>query len=505
MSKFKDNEALRFWDNFKRELEQSATVTIETRSQKALRIKELEADPEAWFRYYFPNYYKSDAAEFHKKATRRLIKNKRWYEVRAWSRELAKSARIMFETFYLVLVKKDVHVVLLISNSEDNATRLLTPFRINFEKNPRLKNDYGKLQHYGNWTDSEFTTTAGTTFRALGAGQSPRGTRAEEKRPDLIIIDDIDTDIDCRNPKTIKQKWNWIEQALIPTVSVSGNYRIIFNGNVIAKDCCITRAMDKAKHVDVVNIRDSKGKSTWPQKNSEQDIDDILSNVSSASAQKEYFNNPVTEGEIFKSVKWGEVPDLAKFKRLILYGDPASSNKEVYANKALILIGDLNNTYYVIKGFLDKATNNAFVDTFFQFYEYVGTRSMILSFLENNTLQDPFFEQVFVPLFFESSRKKGFMVGIRPDTRKKPDKFTRIEGTLEPLNRLGRLVFNEAEKSDPNMQRIVEQLMMVEPGLPAPADGPDAIEGAIYIAQQKNKLDISNHSIGRRTGGTKKY
>ncbi len=144
-------------------------------------------------------------------------------------------------------------------------------------------------------------------------------------------MDDIDTDEECRNPERIKTKWKWLEEALIPTMSVSGNYRILFNGNIIAPDCCIKRAIEKATelkakgigHVDIINIRGKDGLSVWPEKNSEEDIDLFLSLVSAAAAQKEFFNNPVVDGGVFAEITYGKVPALSKFKFLVIYGDPA--------------------------------------------------------------------------------------------------------------------------------------------------------------------------------------
>ena len=143
--------------------------------------------------------------------------------------------------------------------------------------------------------------------------QSPRGTRNKNFRPDFILVDDIDTDEGVPKPGTIKTKWKWLE-ALIPTMSVSGNYRILFNGNIIAPDCCIKGPSKrqpelKAKgigHVDIINIRGKDGLSVWPEKNSEEDIDLFLSLVSAAAAQKEFFNNPVVDGGVFAEITYGK-------------------------------------------------------------------------------------------------------------------------------------------------------------------------------------------------------
>ncbi len=56
----------------------------------------------------------------------------------------------------------------------------------------------------GAWETGEFTCQSGCSFRAIGAGQSPRGTRNKNFRPDCILIDDIDTDEECRNPERIR-------------------------------------------------------------------------------------------------------------------------------------------------------------------------------------------------------------------------------------------------------------------------------------------------------------
>src|SRR5690606_30958260 len=175
-------------------------------------------DDETWFAYYFPNFYTSEPADFHKKSTKLVMSNPELYLVRSWSRELAKSARTMMETLKLTLTghKKNV---LLVSNSYDNAVRLLLPYKNILESIQRIINDYGEQESIGKWENGEFTTKQGVSFRALGAGQSPRGTRNDANRPDLILIDDIDTDEECRNPERIRNKVKWIEEALIPTRS----------------------------------------------------------------------------------------------------------------------------------------------------------------------------------------------------------------------------------------------------------------------------------------------
>ena len=484
-----DNQAGRDWDvYYKNFLSRVHSDRNESEADRKKRVKKLESDFEAWKVYYFPKYCYAPAAPFHVKASKRILENPEYYESRVWARELSKDVVCMMETIYQVLtgIKRNV---MLVSNSWDKAADLLEPYRINLDKNERLINDYGLQHQPGNWTYGYFSTISGAIFFAVGADQSPRGSRNEEVRPDKVIFSDIDTDEDVLNTQTIDKRWKWIEKAVYPTRSVSKDFQVIFLGNLIAKDCCVARAMKMADHVDMINLEDKNGNSTWPGKNTPENIARIKSKISTAAYQGEYMNNPLSEGTIFKELRWGQVPPLSKFRFLVNYGDPAPSNKinkkGVIPNKAMFLLGIYEANLYIITGFLDAVTNPQYVDWYYLVRDFVKDKTQVYNFIENNSLQDPFYEQVFIPLFVQASKDKGVMISISPDDRKKPDKFSRIEGNLEPLNRAGRIILNEKEKDNPHMKRLEEQFKLVQPGLPAPADGPDSVEGGYFILQQK--------------------
>ncbi len=83
-------------------------------------------------------------------------------------------------------------------------------------------------------------------------------------------------------------------------------------------------------------------------------------------------------------------------------------------------------------------------------------------------------------------RKRNEQLSIKPDEDKKTDKATRIEADLEPLDREGMLIFNEAEKDNPHMKELVNQFDLFEMTLPYPADGPDCIQGGNRAIDRKN-------------------
>jgi hypothetical protein len=497
MSKAEDKKYLKLWEQFRDNTAKATPIDLnETDAQKSKRMATLEANPEAWFKYYFPNHYTSEPAAFHIAATKRVLKNPEWFEVRSWSRECAKTARTRMEVLFLVLTGKK-KMVLFVSSTLDNAKRLLLPYKVQFETNQRIINDYGEQQNIGQWESEEFITKKGAAFRALGAGQSPRGTNNDSIRPDVILVDDIDTDEECRNPDRIKTKVSWLFEALYATRSVSKPLLWIANGNIIAKYCCITEMAKQADKHDVINIRDKNGISTWIAKNTEAFIDRVLSKMPWSAQQKEYYNNPVSEGDIFKDITYGKCPPLKSCDQVVIYSDPSTSNKDRGRNKqasykSVGVIGSKGRKRYLYWIWLEQTSNAKFVDAMYEAYIYakaLGVDTMRVS-IENNSLQDPHYQQVVLPLIYQKSADYGFTLPITEDKRKKPDKFFRIEGTLEPLNRLGNLIFNEKEEKNPHMKRMHDQMISVSEKATV-IDGPDMLEGGVWI--------INNRAIRKNT------
>lgn len=484
MSKIEDKKAVDLWDKYRRDLERSTVVDMgETQEEKLKRMAALEADDEAWFKYYFPNYYSSEPAAFHKRSTKRVMNNPEWYEVRAWSRELAKSARTMMEVIKLALTKKK-RSVLFISASSDGAVKLLKPYKINFESNQRIINDYGVQVTYGDWTDAAFITKIGCAFAAVGAGQSPRGTRNEEVRPDVVLMDDFDTDEICRNPERVDQNWEWFEQAVYATRSISKPMLVIFCGNIIAEHCCIKKAIKMADKAEVINIRDKDGKSTWPQKNTEAQIDRVLSKISWASQQKEYFNTPITNGKVFKKLHYGKMRPLHEYPFLVAYTDPSYKRKGDY--KATALIGRYKNEYHVLKMYCAQTTVAKMLDWNYDIRKWVADKTNVYFYIEWPWIDDTIKDEI-----EKANLRHGVAIHPKPDERDKPDKYYRIESALEPLNRAGELIFNEDIRNTEDMEAAEGQFLALSPKSRANDDAPDAVEGGKWVVDHKTRNDIS--------------
>ena len=476
-----DKFALDFWDDYYKSLQDTEIVdSTESQEEKEARKKRLEANDEEWYKYYFGKYCTSEPMPFHKRVSNNVMNNPEFYQVCPHSRELAKTGRAMMMFIKLHCTKKK-KMTFLLSATKDSAIRLLRPVKTAFEKNQRLRNDYGGTLGIP-WKEDEFVTPMGTMFIAVGAGNAPRGAKNEEVRPDSIWVDDYDTDEDCRNPDIVDKKWEFFEQAMYGTRSISNPMLVLWNGNIIAEYCCVKKAMEMADHYEIVNIRDKEGKSTWPPKNSEEMIDRVLSKISAASAQKEYFNNPIVLGKIFKKLKYGKVQPLHKYKFLVLYTDPSYKKNGDF--KVTALIGKWKDEYHVIWIRCRKTSVREMIDWQFEGLRFVDNKAALYLYIEYPWIDDALKMEI-----KKANKRYNITLNLKADPRKKTEKIFRIESKLEPLNTAGKLIFNEDIKDTEDMKEAEFQFLALSAKSRAHDDAPDCIEGGVTTIDSKNQSD----------------
>jgi hypothetical protein len=82
----------------------------------------------------------------------------------------------------------------------------------------------------------------------------------------------------------------------------------------------------------------------------------VLSQKSYISTQKEYFNNPISEGSIFKEMHYKRMPALGAYKFLVCYIDLSYKASTRNDYKAAVLMGKLKDEYHVLKCWLKQGT-----------------------------------------------------------------------------------------------------------------------------------------------------
>lgn len=91
-----------------------------------------------------------------------------------------------------------------------------------------------------------------------------------------------------RNPERIKTKWAWIEKALLPTLSVSGNFASSSMATSLPEIVSSPERWSEPTTPMSSTYEMEQGKRGWAEKNSEEDIDRFLSMLSTSAIQQEY-------------------------------------------------------------------------------------------------------------------------------------------------------------------------------------------------------------------------
>ena len=499
------NDALKQWKKHCETVQNSTTINVaESEKDKLARIKKVRGDYAAFVAYYFPHYTvnpetgkTTPCADFHIKAANKVKKERNLKAVFKWHRGAAKSTHLdIFIPLWLKCQEvKQLNVMVLVGKSEDNANTLLADIQAELQFNQRYIHDFGQQYNNGSWEDGEFVTKDGTAFFARGRGQSPRGLRYRSHRPDYIVIDDLDDDELCESPARVTRLTNWVKEALFGALD-GGRGRFIMVGNLIAKNSVLANiAATDGVHVSQVNIWDKNGNVSWAAKWTPDEVKAIERFQGYRSFQKEYMNNPITEGAVFRQdwIKWGKLPDLKKFEELVLYIDPSFKGTTKNDYKAAKLWGKVGSQLWHIKAFVRQCSVAEMVRWLYDLYEWSLEKGIAIKwYMEANFIQDTILDE-----FRREGDLRGYQLPISGDKRKKPDKFQRVEA-ISPLWERGFVTYNEDEKNDPDMLAGIDQTLAFEKGMRGHDDAPDADEGAIWYLQKHTRVNSFTPSFGRR-------
>lgn len=468
-----------------------------TEDEKNKEIKKVRSDYGYFVQRCFPHLATKPTAKFQIEAANIIKETKNIKALFEWSRGHAKSSHVslMIPLWLLIQETPEINFMVLVSKSQDMAIRLLSDLQAELQFNEILTGLFGKQVKEGSWETGEFVTTGGCMFLALGRGQSPRGLKNRAKRPDYIDIDDLDDDELVENPKRVKKLLEWVRSALFGALE-GGRGRFVMVGNRIGKNSVLAEfAKSKGLHHTIVNILDKNGLPSWHENYTLAEVQSMREFITEIPFQKEYMNNPLTEGTIFqkKHFRYGKMLDLKQYKTLIAYTDPSWKGTDANDHKATMLVGQTPEGYFhLLKAFLAQTSVTQMVSWSYDIEAYVAGRVPVMHYMEANFMQDLLLEE-----YKKEGKLRGRQIPIRGDYRKKPDKFARIEG-MQPTFERGMFIFNEDEKEDEHMVLLVDHMLMIEKGSKTPDDGPDALEGATWLLNHRNRTNENTYVVGKR-------
>jgi hypothetical protein len=249
-----------------------------------------------------------------------------------------------------------------------------------------------------------------------------------------------------------------------------------------------------------VNIRDDKGKSNWIEN---PDFSDeaiqSLEETEGAGFIRERENTPFEEGKEFKAEwmnNWVDPLPLDKYDSVIHYLDPSYKATEKSDYKFWVLLGKTAKYYDILDAWGQRTTSKNMWERAFDVDDEYEDYTLIHHSMEANFMQEDWHAKELERV--EEDKDRALRIAY--DRRKKGDKHERIL-TMTPLFQRGFIRFNKQKKDSQGMKLLRSQTLAFERGSRINDDGPDALEGAVWMA---DRYAGRKSSKGNRSGKYKK-
>jgi len=282
--------------------------------------------------------------DFHREIYSLIPKHKRL--VIAAPRGFAKSTIISrFYPIWLALFEKAKDITI-ISASETLAVGFLRDVKREIEHNPLIQSIWGDVRS-DKWSESHIILKNGVNIRARGAGGQIRGFR-----PDVIILDDIETDESVRSEDQRRILKDWLFKACLNTLTPEGQFiiigTIIHPLSVLADLLAIDNRWEKRKFRAYKDGVQEVGHELWKDLWGHDKLQQRKREIGSFAFSSEFMNEPISEETApIKDSQiryWAELP---RNYNAVIAVDPAYSeeNDADWKTASLILCDQLGNRY----------------------------------------------------------------------------------------------------------------------------------------------------------------
>ena len=499
-------------------------IPQETEKEKEARIKSLLEPTVEGFERFVNYYFAEEGTEFapfgwfHKEAIYDIIVAEEDYNIWEWSREFAKSVLgVIFIPIHKLVTGK-LDGMILGSENQDKAAKLIGDIQAQLTSNQRLIHDFGDFGVTGSFLQGYFQTKEGIGFWGFGLGQNPAGVRNGFKRPNYGVIDDADSFDKAKNQELTIKRVKWILGEFMgclntkqSTFLYSNNrvHRLGITAHIVGDLDEDTPKREGYKHIKVYFTEDpvthekkmleDGGVSAWKENYSREHAKKKIIGMGKTEAKRQLYHEHSEEGNVFTddNMPWVDILPLHKYDALVTYCDPAYGNSGKGCHRFVGLVGKINHDYHIIWVWGSQTGN--FAAKQYELAEMIQQNDS--GFYGENKHYSNFKEPIYCPHWTESNelQKKVLKMIYRQenidrdvawypkfDMEKKGDKIGRIE-SMETTADNGHLRFNRAMKGNKHMTELRDQFKGFPNGF---IDGPDMIEGAKSKTRQNEEKRI---------------
>ena len=494
-------------------------------------------NPAEFGKYYLSHYFTRPSPPFHRQLSelwrRRVMKGKDplsdcagmltekgTRSAVAAPRGHAKSTVMSLQNVLHAALYGYKRYILLVSDTEAQAVSFLDAIKYELETNQRLLRDFGE-QPGKTWKSGSIVLVNGCRIDAVGSGQKLRGRRNYERRPDLILCDDIENDEGVRTAEQRSKTADWFWKAVCKAGDSYTDILVI--GTILHHDSLLANLLEnpgfqsrkykavlsdapstlwgdwerlatdlsdpnreKTAHAFFYKHRKEMlegSKVLWPEKLSYYDLRLMRLTEGEAAFNSEMQNQPIDPSACLFSEQWfryyvpGDVDFRSPSFRFYGYCDPSLGRTAASDYSAIITLAVNSDSglAYVWDADIQRRHPDRIIADILekerQLRREMG-RGYALFGAETNQFQWFLKEQL-----ARESARQGLYLPIQ-GVRATEDKTMRVE-SLQPDVKNGYILFRR------DQTLLLRQLS--EFPLGAHDDGPDALEGARTLARKNSR------------------
>jgi predicted phage terminase large subunit-like protein len=271
-------------------------------------LAECSASIEVFGKVFMPKIFFANTPDFHRTIYRDLENNdlQRVGIIAPRGHSKSTVSSVLFPLWRTLFNPRGEDLlIIIISESQSQSISFLNIIKHNLEFNERVLHYFGSLVG-SKWSEDEIQTSNGVRILAKGTGQRIRGSmsgRESVTRPNIIILDDFESETNSATPAAIDKNKQWLTRAVEPSLADDG--RLIAIGTIISERAYLSaiRRDDAWKTHFFQAIMD--GKSLWPERFPMKRLMAIKSSYEArdegAAFWQEYMNTPIDiETQTFK-------------------------------------------------------------------------------------------------------------------------------------------------------------------------------------------------------------
>lgn len=396
--------------------------------------------------YYFSNYFKYQLAPYHYDMVQDLhdltdgkIRECAWIMYR----ESAKTTFAKLYIAWLIVFRKKKYINV-DSFDRENAERILFDIAFELTNNERLNADFPTMFSRKRGIDeikqnriNNFVTENGIRVEAHSTQESVRGRIHLEQRPDLLIIDDFETNKTKESEAYIKQVRDHISEAM---AGMAPDGSILYLANYLSEYGNVQFLIDRAKSDHRLRIRNVPvlidGKPAWDAKYALTDeeasktgkvsIEDKKRQLGSLVFSYEMMNQPIDEmmAEFKKEFAQFEVERTLGQMETVCYVtiDSAVSEKESADFTGITINRVSRENKWYVKTYRMKVNSRELIDHLFYIKDQYNPTFI--------GLEETTFTMAIQPFLQEEMRKRSRFFTVTPVKHRGVNKETRIRGLI---------------------------------------------------------------------------